>query len=1025
MPGRLEALRKLDARRRTHAAQTLTPAQNARMEIDLATRARYQVADYKAPLRRALASLVETNAADRENIPVLRDLTLVEGHVNRWRQTYHERLYEPMRRLVVRVGARVGRQPHEVFQDLGLAATALHVVEEAEPVHRAELDDRVAGLDDAAAGLREKIAAERAGSGRPTRLAGLRRKLDKTVRQLRQAETHRRLYEDAQNNDGLAVLTEEDAAVMGELAGKKFEPGTTLKIKMPGGLTAARYQDLYAALQKVYTASELKEGTDLIVGGYEGLLKDRIAAGEVLEGEFMDYKKYSRFVSLQTKGHTLQSFHRLGSTTPARDAATLLFELAEDNAKALGSLRYRRELLRFMKAARRSGTMGGFVLEDTDGLAKDSDLSDGRARAILEAPGVRVAETLRNKDGSARKVRWKITYMDPDGDAEKQDMILRGFETTMSVGPVASVLMSATRMMGQLPTRYRATFAPANTIRDLGERLFNGANRQYVRADGSLLDGLEMVKNMGRIFLDPAFWSSYVKIKRGLPAEGRYAGFMEEFQKSPANYTIMSVISDSYAARDLTVRKRNFNLFRRVMSPDSRFGLGKIRRAFDYWNDLWSAAPLMLNYVSLRDLGVLDEDAAFGVVDLMNYYQKGNMDKFGSSIAMFYRPAVQGGINLLRSLSPANKDPRTKYRGALAFAGLTLAALPVIAMLRAGAGDDDESGVGRYDALPASVTSRSMVLFLPGDEGYIKLPLPFGPVAAAWSWANSASLYMTGQLTPMETAYNMFVGFARQVVPDTMPAYAPTEAPLAWTLQTTVPQVLRPFIDAAMNKNHFGGKINMGNSSPGVQEWEKGRMTTPPVWHRIAKLAADLGFDTLTPEDVRYFANYYFIGPTAAVITTLEGGALVPPTHARTRDVLGIGLTALGADMLYGAPPNSARTEYYDLSARLDKMLTEKRVRLTDPNNKPGDKIPFIRRQMTAAGFDRATVEFAVARERAQSEIDKREKTLRARHRDKMLSDSAWDLENVRREYRLLGEFKDGVYGDAVRAFRQGGGYEK
>jgi hypothetical protein len=317
------------------------------------------------------------------------------------------------------------------------------------------------------------------------------------------------------------------------------------------------------------------------------------------------------------------------------------------------------------------------------------------------------------------------------------------------------------------------------------------------------------------------------------------------------------------------------------------------------------------------------------------------------------------------------------------------------------AGDDDETGANRYGALSHAVTGRNVILFM--DGGYMKLPLPFGLGQAAFGMADAMTRLAAGEDDPAAAAYDMFIAFNRQVMPDAFPAYDPVKGnATAWTLQSFFPQVFRPLIDVALNRNHWGGEIESGNASPGLRQHEKGRMGTPVLWHRLARAAAPL--KDMTPEAHRHIWRYYLAGPLAAVTVAMDRARMSPAARESTRETLGIPLSFLGADSVYGAQPDPAQAVYFDAGARMDRALTEAGAVLSAPDTRPGEKKALIARVMRAHGFSENDVRFQQRRHEDERAIAKEREGFRKRFARMRWDDDAWDRANMEREAGKLRE---------------------
>jgi hypothetical protein len=355
----------------------------------------------------------------------------------------------------------------------------------------------------------------------------------------------------------------------------------------------------------------------------------------------------------------------------------------------------------------------------------------------------------------------------------------------------------------------------------------------------------------------------------------------------------------------------------------------------------------------------------------MNYYKRGELEPYGSALFVFFRATVQGGANMLRALNPFTKQTTyAKARGAIAATGLLAIGLILTTMLRALADDDDDEKYNPYDALDMGSASRAIHLITQEGES-VKFPLPFGLPNFTWGLAQIIDRYGRGQISAGEAMYHALFQFHRQVLPDSFPAYKVNEDPTAWFFQTFAPQMIRPFVDIAVNRNHWGNEITYGNRKPGLRDFEKGRIGTDPFYHDAAKWLHDNAKLDTTPETIRHVIEYYAYGPWQGLLAALGSSDWYEPEHKSTRDTLGPFLTALGSSILYGAPRNVEQINYFNAKRRIESELTEKGVRTTDPNNKPGEKAAFVRKQMREGGFDADTIDTYIRILEAEKDIIK------------------------------------------------------
>jgi hypothetical protein len=297
-------------------------------------------------------------------------------------------------------------------------------------------------------------------------------------------------------------------------------------------------------------------------------------------------------------------------------------------------------------------------------------------------------------------------------------------------------------------------------------------------------------------------------------------------------------------------------------------------------------------------------------------------------------------------------------------------------------GDDEETGLSRYDNLPFETVSRYINLS-DGAGGFARLPVPYGLGQVAWTASQAIDRVSRGLMDPGEAGGHVLLSFFKQVMPDAYPAYKFTDDPIPWIMQTFLPQPVRPFVDTAVNKDYWGTPINHGNPAVGVRDFESGRKTTAGVWHKMARVMHDLTPFDVSPESLRYVFNYHLSGPFQGIMVALESNRLNDQIYKPTRDVLGSVLTALGGISVWSAPTNVAQSYYYGQKREIEDLLTERGVRVSSPNNKDSaQKTKFIRKSMTEAGLEPALIDSYLAIVDADRELGKLDRNLSNKYRD-------------------------------------------
>jgi hypothetical protein len=174
------------------------------------------------------------------------------------------------------------------------------------------------------------------------------------------------------------------------------------------------------------------------------------------------------------------------------------------------------------------------------------------------------------------------------------------------------------------------------------------------------------------------------------------------------------------------------------------------------------------------------------------------------------------------------------------------------------------------------------------------------------------------------------------------------------------------------------------------------------------------GIWDMTPEAWRYIARHYLLGPLQAAMISADRDRLTSRPES-TADVLGIPLTLLGADRVYGTGNDVAQAVFFSMGRRLDAELTRRRVSLTDPDTKPGGKRDLIMGRMAAGGFSPDEIAFQLLREDADREASKANSDFRKKYARLRFADDGWDLERIRPEAEALRRKIHGLRAAAAR----------
>jgi hypothetical protein len=924
----------------------------------LGTMIRARTEDKTAPLRAWFARTVRNLTGRREDLPVNKAWSLFPGLKNAAFARLLDKALVPLGKEIVRLAKVKGLTTEEVLTLADQVGTHWHVLTEASRVFR---DQIVADLESA----RKRLA--KAGDG--TEAAA------EALRSVGSMETVLDVYDRYHATGEPITLTEAEAAALSARLGRTLRAGELYRPNVVGGIPDVVRRRMWKDLQEIFTEKELLHIKDLTVDGYRAVTKELLESGVLTEEDFKSWPEFAAYVALNIMKNrsALQGaypggyvynprrfdYRRHGSTEPAAGAIYNLYNAVDNAAEVIGRRDFDRELHRHYEYLKSTGNTHGLrraLLNDDESAPVGTG---GRTADIMAAPGwvVRV-----KGEGGGRTLSYKYYFR--FRDMAETEIMNKAITDTKVTSLALRGLTHANRWHGNLLTTYRLSFAPGAMVKDFIERVFNQyARDSFVRADGTTADGTGIAARMGSLAVNPEFWSAYLKSVFGKTPDTPMGRLIVEFIQSGANFTQLSLIKSlgretSAANVKQQLMERNVLLKTYAKVRGRIAGAAPVKgfnRFFNTWNDGFNSFAPTLQYAAMRLSGMNYKDSAAETLDMMNYYKKGDWDPVGSAFFMFYRPIVQGGANMLRSLLPGGKaDETAKWRGAVLFAAMTMAAMVAQGMLRS-LGDDDDDGVNRYDALPFETVSRSMVIMQPGG-GILKFPIGFGAPQAAFAMGSAIQRMSLGLLTPRQAASHSMVAFMKQVAPDVYPAYSAADDPFSWGLQTFVPQIFRPLVDLGVNRNYFGGEISKGSPTVGIMEYEKGRLTTAPSWHHFARTAAELTGLDYTPEKWRYLATGFLWGPLAAMTSSFEEDKLMPSKY--TTAAANHAVNATGLNVFWSPEADSAKNYIYLIKERFEQDFKRTGVRVTDSeqNFTHEQRMDYIEKNMLERGYTRADV---------------------------------------------------------------------
>lgn len=288
-------------------------------------------------------------------------------------------------------------------------------------------------------------------------------------------------------------------------------------------------------------------------------------------------------------------------------------------------------------------------------------------------------------------------------------------------------------------------------------------------------------------------------------------------------------------------------------------------------NDHMELTTRVSAFRALVESGVSEEAAAVWAKDVMNFETKGDAGIKANALFPFFTTSLYDARRTFKALS--------KKEGQILFAALTGGFLALWQALAAAGGEDDD-GIAWVDKYPMSIAGRYAILPIPSDDGTmrgegIRIPLGFGIARLANTLAVSTRRFTNGTDDGGRFASNLLNhGIISGFSPLQPSDVDISKDPAAWLVNTFSPQVVKPVVQLAMNKNYRGAPIYDDGSmrSPGELDYNSGYESTPDVYKNIVKKLYDVsgGSVDIAPETLQFLVSNTTGGAGQDVMGAIE-----------------------------------------------------------------------------------------------------------------------------------------------------------
>jgi hypothetical protein len=495
--------------------------------------------------------------------------------------------------------------------------------------------------------------------------------------------------------------------------------------------------------------------------------------------------------------------------------------------------------------------------------------------------------------------------------------------TYQDANTLLDVANRVTGFFGSLHTRYNYNFAPMNFLRDALFNSFNiGADRGPVEAVKYVTSiAANIVANNGF----PKAWKVAMLHEKGDPASKALLAQMaskDGFTKNMVEY-LEHGGKTSYT-QSFSLKSNLEKLNESVGKSRQITKLEQFNTLVDAWNNMFEFTSRSAIYAQEKERALKEQianglsnqkgpngamspaekaaafQAAVYAKEMTNFEQKGDYSRGLGALYMFIRPSAISAKRAIEAVAPAfrNIDDvvaglpaniqtdsaavakfRAEYANKQRNARVMITALSgmgyLMYMMAVMMAPDDELGRNNVKNDNMQQWTRNARFHLPnsvtvpmglGKDVVFQVPWGFGLGAFAATGAQVAGM-VHGNTSLRDGMSSIVLSImADSFVPIPLSKIPASEAPLAFTIDSLMPTVIRPLTEYLMNKNGIGQDINSATARR-MGDAYTGGDKIPEVYKKVAQelYKSDVpGFGVgsikVSPNTLYFFANSYIDG---------------------------------------------------------------------------------------------------------------------------------------------------------------------
>ena len=769
---------------------------------------------------------------------------------------------------------------------------------------------------------------------------------------------------------------------------------------------------IFAGASGVYRASDYKRFKDIGFKKYVALYRKSLTPADLNptneenaeSSELADLLR--KYPTRQVRSLGLQDdvtrYSRDGSSEPAADAYTNLLLFTRQHGSLIAQAPLRREIeLLYEGTWKNVNQTGVFSATRLNELEQKGEIPGivrylpGKEPANLkDVRPISAWGHIADANGEQQYVRMNYYFT----DTIIQEQIGRNITLGESadgnglLGGIMAETRAYTRFASQLMTRFNPRFQLfTNVFNETWERATTAAFRDVVDVNG-----------------DPVSVASLTASHAAHVAENMAIGKRREIYRyittGEVKTKLQYILHEMYGRgaihlqTDLVEKQNMMEEYKKALSTRALDAAGsKLKRlanksemvgsavdmsedALDFMlmqlSEVTQVALVLASAQAYIDNGVNLAEASNRVRDSFDAMRAPNWQTKMGALFPFVRATMSGVYNNIRSLTQTEGQASRvagviipKYITSMALLLATNLTLLGLAASLLGDDDDDDNGNGTplLAKLPSTAFKQGVPLPNPFGDGIIYLPIGHGIGSAMWQMA--ASLYRTANGTNDTTG--LMGDLTTIVVENTLPIQLASSKLFGnemgdWAVLAMTPQILKPIVELATNRNSFtGAEIVRATTPRGERDSAQGNFKMPQGYRDLAAGLYDATFGAvdMRPETIQHLSKGYFgYGPLRALDASFQDlSEATGGTRERRSEQAGA-LTPIAALMGFGTFVDNQSLQADILSFGVqDKAynkLAQYGVELTDPNNKPGEAINTIVNKLTKESATPADIAF-------------------------------------------------------------------